>query len=125
MDPLLEEPAAVSSAPDDNANETEETTFIENDENTNPESESCLLPQQQTREGTTSVASSSGVPSSRPSRVSTASITGPGGRRLSRRGSIFIADNPFSDGITGTYEPVEPDPDDDDVFEVGYVIVLL
>lgn len=119
MDPLLEEPAAVSSAPDDNANETEETTFIENDENTNPESESCLLPQQQTREGTTSVASSSGVPSSRPSRVSTASITGPGGRRLSRRGSIFIADNPFSDGITGTYEPVEPDPDDDDVFEVG------
>ncbi len=45
---------------------------------------------------------------------STSSAPGPGGRRRSRKGSIFVADEPFADSLTA-YVPEEPD---DDVFEL-------
>ncbi|XP_072035872.1 aminopeptidase N-like isoform X2 [Amphiura filiformis] len=54
---------------------------------------------------------------SQTSRGTGSTSSAPGGRRRSRKGSIFVADEPFADSLTA-YVPEEPD---DDVFELNTI----
>lgn len=92
----------------------EDATTRENDQET--AFTASNNPEQEPLKGTTTGHGGRKISSTSTTRASSSSSAPGSGRRPSRRGSIFVAEEPYSDCLSG-YVPDEPEPEDD-VFRV-------